>query len=117
MSYSPRWAFLFDKVMLLCRKVTRLGFDVRYSPKQVFTVSTLSVDQVPSTRGGKVVKVEILSSHELLCSPLYFEVFLRLSVGSKRSGGFLGSCQDRRAEISMGRCNQPCQVCVYSFRA
>lgn len=55
---SPRWAFLFDKVMLLCRKVTRLGFDVhvRYSPKHVFTVSTLSVDPVlvPSAKGGKV---------------------------------------------------------------
>jgi len=33
--------------MLLCKKVTRLGFDVRYSPKHVFTVSTLSVSQVP----------------------------------------------------------------------
>ena len=44
--------------MLLCRKVTRLGFDVhvRYSPKHVFTVSTLSVDPVlvPNAKGGKV---------------------------------------------------------------
>ena len=46
---SPKWAFLFDKVMLLCKKVTRLGFDVRYSPKHVFTVSTLSVSHVPQT--------------------------------------------------------------------
>jgi hypothetical protein len=43
--------------MLLCRKVTRLGFDVhvRYSPKHVFPVSTLSVDPVvPNPKGGKV---------------------------------------------------------------
>lgn len=52
---KPKWAFLFDKVMLLCRKVTRLGFDVRYSPKHIFTVSTLSVDPVlvPNPKGGK----------------------------------------------------------------
>ena len=42
--------------MLLCRKVTKLGFEVhvRYSPKHVFTVSSLQVDPVlPPTKGGK----------------------------------------------------------------
>ena len=55
-----RWAFLFDKVMLLCRKANRLGFDVRHSPKHVFSVSTLRVEPIysnPQTRGGKVLYI------------------------------------------------------------
>ena len=57
LTLRSRWAFLFDKVMLLCRKANRLGFDVRHSPKHVFSVSTLRVEPVyshPSARGGKV---------------------------------------------------------------
>lgn len=50
-----RWAFLFDKVMLICRKANRLGFDVRHSPKHVFSVSTLRVEPIYNNpvRGGK----------------------------------------------------------------
>ena len=79
--YSPRWAFLFDKVMLLCRKVTRLGFDVRYSPKHVFTVSTLSVDPVhaSSAKGGKAGEVVIILYYGKVI--IYFAVFLCLSFG------------------------------------
>lgn len=81
---SPRWAFLFDKVMLLCRKVTRLGFDVRYSPKQVFTVSTLSVDQVTSTKGGKVSDLAL----PLAVAPTFTvfpSVLIRIPAGGERS--------------------------------
>ena len=82
--FRPRWAFLFDKVMLICRKVTRLGFDVRYSPKHVFTVSTLSVDPVlvPNTKGGKVI--HLINSHNDL-DEHQFTVFLCLSLGGERS--------------------------------
>ena len=60
--------------MLLCRKVTRLGFDVhvRYSPKHVFPVSTLSVDPVvaPNPKGGKVS-----SSFDFLLYQIWFWQF------------------------------------------
>ena len=56
--------------MLLCRKVTRLGFDVRYSPKHIFTVSTLAVDPVlvPNSKGGKV--------SDMFCDVLTLSQFL-----------------------------------------
>ena len=73
--------------MLLCRKVTRLGFDVRYSPKHVFTVSTLSVDQAPgTTKGGKVLESSSITLEFALSDVIFFPVFLCLSIGSKRSG-------------------------------
>ena len=48
--------FLFDKVMLICRKVSKLvGSEVRYNPKQVFPVSMIRVEPItnPSGRGGR----------------------------------------------------------------
>lgn len=53
---SPRWVFLFDKVMLICHKKNklRLGFEVRYSVKHVFPVNSLRVEPItnPSGKGG-----------------------------------------------------------------
>jgi len=51
---NHRWAFLFDTVMLVCKKVIiRLGFDVRYSPKQVFPVVDMRVEPMHSSHRGK----------------------------------------------------------------
>ena len=53
---SPRWVFLFDKVMLVCHKRSRLRlvFEVRYSVKHVFPVNSLRVEPItnPTGRGG-----------------------------------------------------------------
>ena len=87
--HRARWAFLFDKVMLLCRKANRLGFDVRHSPKHVFSVSTLKVDPIygnPQTRGGKVyihiMSAEIVTIIEefLYTTTIQFTYAFRLTV-------------------------------------
>ena len=45
-----RWVFLFDKVMLVCRK-PRAVFDQRYVVKQVYQVAQLRVEPVmPQSR-------------------------------------------------------------------
>ena len=51
MCFLARWVFLFDKVMLLCKKVS---YKVRYSPKQVFSVSDIRVEPLQSVHKGKV---------------------------------------------------------------
>lgn len=101
--------------MLLCRKVTRLGFDVRYSPKHVFTVSTLSVDPVlvPNTKGGKVRARVLYFLYVIcasLCSSFFFVVFICFSFGSKRSGRIFSSCKNGGVEVSVDWCNKSCKV-------
>ena len=69
-SRSNRWAFLFDKVMMVCKKVTiRLGINVRYSPKHIFPVSDLRVETIDSSHRGKVQLVSCVYILTL-CSPL-----------------------------------------------
>ena len=106
---SPKWAFLFDKVMLLCKKAR---FDVRYHPKHVFIVSTLSVSvHPPAPRGGKVMNDSLWL---LFVGSIMFlslsSVFVCISDGCQRSGRLRGLCQDRGAQVSMDRCYQSCQV-------
>ena len=49
-----RWVFLFDKVMLVCRKA-RGVFDQRYVVKQVYQVAQLRVEvMMPQSRTAKV---------------------------------------------------------------
>lgn len=57
--------------MLVCKKVIiRLGFDVRYSPKQVFPVVDMRVEPMHSSHRGKVSPPLLL--HPLLPSfPLH----------------------------------------------
>jgi guanine nucleotide exchange factor VAV len=50
---SKKWVFLFDKVMLVCRK-PRAVFDQRYAVKQVYQVAHLRVEPMmpqPRTKG------------------------------------------------------------------
>ncbi len=49
-----RWAFLFDKVLLLCKKMPYKFFDVRYAPKQWYFVSDVRVEPVQPAHKGKV---------------------------------------------------------------
>lgn len=80
---SIKWAFLFDKVMLLCKKVR---FDVRYAPKHVFTVSTLSVSvHPPNPKGGKVGGNDLFYFY-MLSTYIIFAVLVCISVGGQRSG-------------------------------
>ena len=49
-----RWVFLFDKVMLVCRK-PRAVFDQKYVVKQVYQVAQLRVEAIsPQSRTTKV---------------------------------------------------------------
>ena len=77
--------------MLLCRKVTRLGFDVRYSPKHVFTVSTLSVDPilVPNSKGGKVKALVLLMFVYLLSYFIYIQFSYAFRLVVRGQGEFL----------------------------
>ena len=45
--FHTRWVFLFDKALLVCKKVNiRLGLDVRYACKHQFAVSHIHVEMV-----------------------------------------------------------------------
>ena len=84
-SSLPRWVFLFDKRILLCKKVNYKLFDVRYSPKQMYNVSDIRVEFQQSSHRGKVSSDSkhepLLSfSYPVSFSPLQFSFAFKLIV-------------------------------------
>lgn len=53
-----RWVFLFDKVMLVCRKPRAVVFEQRYVVKQVYQVAQLRVEPMTHQSQQSRTKVE-----------------------------------------------------------
>ena len=53
-SFIPRWVFLFEKALMICKKITRLGSDVRYQCELHLMVAAVQIELVSAPQKGKV---------------------------------------------------------------
>eukprot|EP00731_Ephydatia_muelleri_P024734 Em0016g1005a len=64
---KSKWVFLFEKALLVCKKVNRLGSDVRYCCELQVMVATTQVDLVTTLPKGKNAFKITNEKGEVLC--------------------------------------------------